>query len=256
MRIIDLSHTLRDKDPADPEGFRPEIRYVEHLEGMKQMRDFLGVSSSDLRVSGGLGWAIEHISMMSHSGTHIDAPWHYHPISEGRRARTISEAPLEYFYSDGVRLDFTWKEPGAKISSEDIAGELKRIGYSLKERDIVLIMTGYDKKIGTPQYFDNPGLTREAVLWLVDRGVRVIGIDAWSLDRSLRRQVEEYRRTGDPTVIWEAHFAGIEREYYQIEKLANLDALPKPFGFKVACFPVKIELASAAPARVVAIFED
>ena len=60
----------------------------------------------------------------------------------------------------------------------------------------------------------------------------------------------------DKGVIWAAHYAGIEKEYCHIEKLANLDKLPRPFGFKVACFPVKLTGGSAGWSRVVAIVED
>jgi len=65
----------------------------------------------------------------------------------------------------------------------------------------------------------------------------------------------EFEKTGDKSIIWEAHFAGREREYCHIEKLANLDKIPKPFGFKVACFPIKITGASAGWCRPVAIVE-
>ena len=58
--------------------------------------------------------------------------------------------------------------------------------------------------------------------------------------------IADYQRTGDGRFIWPAHFAGITREYCQIEKLANLDLLPRPHGFYVSCLPVKIERASAA----------
>jgi kynurenine formamidase len=57
------------------------------------------------------------------------------------------------------------------------------------------------------------------------------------------------------SIIWEGHKAGRIRPYYQIEKLANLAALP-PHGFMVSCFPVKIERASAGWIRAVAIVED
>lgn len=56
----------------------------------------------------------------------------------------------------------------------------------------------------------------------------------------------------DPSIIWEGHKAGRIQPYYQIEKLANLEALP-PFGFTLSCFPVKIERASAGWIRAVAI---
>ena len=104
-----------------------------------------------------------------------------------------------------------------------------------------------------PAYFQQPGLGRDEVLWLVDKGVRVIGIDAYTLDRPFVSMVADYERTGDGRHIWPAHFAGIEKEYCQIEKLANLDQLPSAHGFYMSCLPVKIEKASAAWCRAVAI---
>jgi kynurenine formamidase len=134
----------------------------------------------------------------------------------------------------------------------DLEGALDRIGYELRPRDIVLLQTGADKRLGSPQYFAQPGLGREGVLWLVEQGVRVIGIDAYTLDRPFASMVADYRKTGDGRFIWPAHFAGITREYCQIEKLANLDAIPRPYGFYVSCLPVKIRGASAAWCQAVA----
>ena len=145
------------------------------------------------------------------------------------------------------------KAPGEFITVDDLRTALDRIGYQLRPLDIVLLQTGADKRLGTPAYFGQPGLGREGVLWLVERGVKVIGIDAYTLDRPYASMVADYRRTGDGRFIWPAHFAGIEREYCQIEKLANLDLIPRPHGFYVSCLPVKIKDASAGWCRAVAL---
>ena len=55
----------------------------------------------------------------------------------------------------------------------------------------------------------------------------------YSLDRTFEATTREFRETGDGKLLWEADFAGIEREYCQIVKLANLDQIPRVFGFKV-----------------------
>src|SRR5262249_57399944 len=127
----------------------------------------------------------------------------------------------------------------------DLQEALQRIDYVLQPFDIVLIQTGADQRLGSESYFAQPGLGREGVLWLVGQGVRVIGIDAYTLDRPFAAMVADYRRTGDGRYIWPAHFAGIEREYCQIEKLAHLDQIPRPHGFLVSCLPVKVQGASA-----------
>jgi len=66
----------------------------------------------------------------------------------------------------------------------------------------------------------------------------------------------EYIEKRASPLLWPAHFLGREREYCHIEKMANLDKIPKPFGFKVACFPIKVEKASAGWVRAVAIIEE
>jgi len=120
----------------------------------------------------------------------------------------------------------------------------------------VLVQTGADKKWGTDEYFDaGCGMTRESTLWLIEQGVRVMGTDAWGWDRPFWAIREEFQKNGDKSIIWAGHFAGIDKEYCHIEKLANLDKLPSPSGFKVACFPLKITGASAGWSRVVAIFD-
>jgi kynurenine formamidase len=96
-------------------------------------------------------------------------------------------------------------------------------------------------------------VTAEATRWLFDRGVRVMGIDAWGWDAPLHMQAERAKERDEAGIFWAAHQADIP--YCQIERLANLGALPQT-GFDVACFPLKIVGGSAAPARVVAMLRD
>jgi len=105
----------------------------------------------------------ETISLSVHTGTHLDSPAHFGTKCEGRKPKTIDEIPLEWCYGDGVLLNFYNKKPGEEITKQDIENELQRIEYQIKQNDIVLIMTGTDKKWGTPRYFfEAPGLGREA----------------------------------------------------------------------------------------------
>lgn len=220
------------------------------------MKRIFGIKPSDLPLKG-QGWALEILKVSTHTGTHVDAPYHYGRESEGKPAKTIDEVPLEWFYGNGVVLDFRHKKPGQLITVEDLKKALNKIGYTIKPGDIVLLMTGANKCWGSPNYLNaHPGLSKEAVLWLLKKGVRVIGTDGWSLDRAFSAVVEEYQKTKDNRIIWEAHFAGVAKQYCQIEKLTNLDKIPKPYGFKVAAFPVKIKGASGAWTRAVAIVEE
>ncbi len=107
VQYIDLSIDLEADLPSDPPEMIPKIDYIDHQMGAEQMlRFFPGIKKEQL--PGGLGWAIEMISLTTHSGTHLDAPYHYHPtMDNGKRALTIDEIPLEWCFSDGVVLDFT-----------------------------------------------------------------------------------------------------------------------------------------------------
>src|SRR5439155_14535532 len=99
--------------------------------------------------------------------------------------------------------------PGDLITVDDLRTGLKRIACTLKARDIVLLQTGADKRWGSKDYFLQPGLGRESTLWLVEQGVRVIGIDAWTLDRPFADMIADFKKTGDGRLIWPSHFAGI-----------------------------------------------
>lgn len=255
FRMIDLSVPLEHHAVSEP--MPASIRYITHEgEGRQQIQQFFGVKPEDLAYSNGLGWAIEEIQAITHTGTHVDAPYHYAPTSEGKPARRIDEVPLEWCFAPGVVLDMRHKAAGDFITVADLQTALERIAYTLKPLDIILLHTGADKRIDRPEYFAQPGLGREGVLWLVEQGVKVIGIDAYTLDRPFANMVADYRHTGDGRFIWPAHFAGLTREYCQIEKLANLDQIPRPHGFYVSCLPVKIRSASAGWCRAAALVPE
>ncbi|HEV3257799.1 MAG TPA: cyclase family protein, partial [Gemmataceae bacterium] len=218
FRMIDLSVPLEHGAVSEP--VPTQIRYARHEQGLRQMQHLFGVKPEDLIDSNGLGWAVEEVQALTHTGTHVDAPYHYGPLSEGRLARTIDQVPLEWCFAPGVVLDVRHKKAGEFITVADLEVALRSIDYCLRPLDFVLLHTGADKRLNSPDYFAQPGLGREGVLWLVEQGVRVVGIDAYTLDRPFASMVADYQRTGDGRFIWPAHFAGITREYCQIEKLA------------------------------------
>lgn len=196
------------------------------------------------------------ISLSVHTGTHLDSPSHFGTKCNGKRPKTIDEIPLEWCYGDGVVLNFCNKKPGEEISQEDIENQLNRIRYQLKEKDIVLIRTDTDKKWGKPNYFfEAPGLSREATKYLVESGVKIIGIDCYSLDRPFMTMIKQYYKTKEKKYLWPAHFYGREKEYCHIERLCNLDKIPVNYGFKVCCFPIKLKGLGAAWIRAVAIVQ-
>jgi kynurenine formamidase len=250
VRVIDLSQALSNTTTA----FEPmphEIEYLDHRATVAVAEVKFGLGAEYWR--DGLVWAHERVTLTTHSGTHIDAPYHYHPTSAGAPARTIEDVPFRWLMGDGVVLELMHCDRRAGITADDVRRELDRIEYALKPYDIVLVRTDVSLHYGEPGYeLRHPGLRRDATAWLVDRGVRLIGIDAWGIDRAFDVMAEE-AKAGDHAQLWESHKFGADREYCQIEKLSNLAALPRPYGFQVLALPVKLERASGGWARVVAL---
>lgn len=201
----------------------------------------------------GLAISNETVTLTTHTGTHMDAPRHYGPLSGGRPARAIDEVPLEWCHGPGVRLDLRDVPAGEGITIDHLRAALVAARHTLAADDIVLLWTGADRLWGTREYLtDFPGLTGAATHFILEAGVHVIGIDAWGLDRPMQRMIDDYHATGDRSLLWPAHMVGREIEYLQLEKLAGLHALPGPTGFAVLCFPVRVTGAGAAWTRVVA----
>lgn len=255
-RFIDLSVALEAGIASDPPAMLPRIDYRDHRQTAPEVAGYFpGLAVDDL--PGGEGWAIEHLAITTHNGTHLDAPYHFHSTMDGgKRAITIDEVPLEWCFAPGVKLDFRHFEDGYVATAEDIARELARIGHDLRPLDIVLVNTAAGDRYGEDDYVSRGcGIGREATLWLLERGVRVAGTDGWSWDAPFVHTARRYAETKDASLIWEGHRAGMEIGYCHMEKLANLDQLP-PDGFIVVCFPYKIKGASAGFTRAVAILEE
>jgi kynurenine formamidase len=180
-----------------------------------------------------------------HVGTHCDARKHIVPTAGGPES-----IPLEWCVSDGVLLDFTEAEKGHRITPDEIEAELDRIDYELKERDIVLIHTGAGAYNTEERYrTDHPGMTAEATLWLIERGVRMMGIDAITFDPPVWAMFEQQH-------FWEAHRVMWDEEYWHLENLMNLEQIGRPHGFQLCVLPVKWLGTTAAPVRAVALVDE
>ena len=254
-KLIDISVSLTAGIASDPPGHRPEITYIDHQQSAEDVVAFFhGAKTDDL--PDGEGWAIERINASTHTGTHLDAPYHYaSTMDNGVRAITIDEVPLDWCFQNGVKLDFRHFEDGYVVTPDDIDAELERIGYEIQPLDIVVVNTAAGVRYGEDDYVSKGcGIGRDATLHLLNKGVRVTGTDAWSWDAPFVYTAQRFVKEGDPSVIWEGHKAGREIGYCHIEKLHNLEELPA-YGFKISCFPVKIHAASAGWTRAVAIMD-
>lgn len=255
-RIIDISVALQGEIASDPPGLEPKIRYFHHKQTAKEVcRFFPGLTPE--QIPDAEGWAIEHVQLTTHAGTHLDAPWHFASTMDGGRpALTIDEVPLDWCFQPGVKLDFRHLPDGYVATAADVEKELARIGHTLQPLDIVVVNTAAGARYGHDDYLPTGcGMGREATLYLTSRGVKITGTDAWSWDAPFVHTAKKFAETKDPALVWEGHKASREIGYCHMEKLSNLDQLP-PSGFMISCFPVKIKAASAGWTRAVAIIED
>jgi kynurenine formamidase len=255
-KFVDLSIYLENDVLSDPPAFAPKIQYFTHEHTFEQIEPFFpGLKKEDL--PDGEGWAVEMINLSTHNGTHLDAPYHFHPtMNKGERAITIDEVPLEWCFQPGVKLDFRHLPDGYVVTAQDVEAELARIGHALAPLEIVVVNTRAGSRYGNPDYvLAGCGMGYEATMYLLERGVRLTGTDAWSWDAPFVHTAKKYGETHDASLIWEGHKAGRDIGYCHLEKLHNLESLPAS-GFYISCFPHKIRGASAGWTRAVAIFDE
>ena len=254
-RIIDISIFLENDVISDPIGMQPKIEYIDHQTSVAGMTAFFpGLAKADL--PDGEGWAVEQIALSTHNGTHLDAPYHFASTMDGgKRAITIDEVPLDWCFQPGVKFDFRHFENGYVITADDVKAELERIDHTLSPLEIIVVNTAAGKAFGSDDYVDSGcGMGLDATMYLLERGVRLTGTDAWSWDAPFSFTAERYQESKNAAIIWEGHRAGRNIGYCHLEKLHNLESLPDT-GFTVACFPMKIRDASAGWTRAVAIID-
>jgi cyclase len=222
------------------------------IELLKQKLGF-GIDHRDFPE--GKGLSLYTYELTTHTGTHLDAPYHFGDINqEGKKAKTITEVPLEWCFGNGVLLDLESSDVKEAILKEEIIAKLEEINYHIQPFDIVLLKTGGDRYIGTPSYFTTfRGVSLEATEYLIDCGVKIIGIDSFGFDPPFSKMIGKYIEDKNVKYLWPAHFLGRKKEYCHIERLTNLNRIPKPIGFKVCCFPIKLSDSDAGWCRVVAI---
>ncbi|HEY0049807.1 MAG TPA: cyclase family protein [Pyrinomonadaceae bacterium] len=246
FRIIDLSVPLA---PCPSENVPVEIQYMDHRFGGAHLAQLVNIEQESL--CDGLGWASERVTAITHSGTHVDSPFHYSPVCAGEPSRTIDEMPLDWFWGAGVCITVDDKPQSRSIGVDEVEAFERQHDYRIKPGDIVLFRTGAGSRYGSPDYNRHGrGISPELIEMLCLKGVRVFGTDAWSIDPPYWLMQENISKHGTGAV-WEAHFAGRQREFCVIEKLSNLDKLP-PAGFWVSCFPIKVKRGSGGWTRAVA----
>lgn len=259
-RFVDLSIYLENDVLSDPPSLAPRIEYQKHQDTLPEFMKLLpGTKAEDYPDQEAA--AAEWVHLSTHNGTHLDAPYHFHSTMDGKDGEakpsiTIDQVPLDWCFRPGVKLDFRHFPDGYVCTAADVEAELNRVGHTLKPFDIVVVNTRAGSRYGHNDFLNaGCGMGYEATMYLLERGVRLTGTDAWSWDAPFSYTAKKFAETGDKSLLWEGHKAGRDIGYCHLEKLHNLESLPSN-GFTICCFPHKIRGASAGWTRAVAIFED
>ncbi len=213
MAIIDLTHPLTDAQDTYPST--PPSPAVE-------IRQHTNIAQS--------GYNLTRLAFGSHQGTHMDAPAHF--LKDGT---TVDKIVLDRFYGPARRVDLAPSrpiKPGSAITIEMLKPH--RAAFTPGAR--VIYRTGWDRHWGKKNYFQAyPSLTMDAVRWIVDRGIVVLGMD-----------------TPGPSEDWlECHNALLGAGIVIMENLCNLRKLPPKF--KLIAFPLNLPGLDGSPMRAIAV---
>lgn len=225
VRLYDLSQDVSRQTQMHPLHPRVEVY------------PFESHANSRLVLDTGFSYRSTLLIMSDHASTHVDALCHFDPDPD---APTIDRMPLHLFCGEAICLDFSHLPPRARITIDDLKGALDSAGLELREGDIVLLYTGhYERTAGTPEYLtDFPGLEPESARWLIEKGAKMFGSQAMSVDVP-----ERYH--------FPVHQVCRELGVTHIENIGPLAAVAGK-RFTLFGFPLRIVPGTGSPIRLVA----
>lgn len=263
-RLIDLTMKLGEdapKHPLHPRGplILPvgthEVTQHFYAPTWEQERPpvYGGLPEEEVCVPrGGSGWINEYILTCGHHGTHIDAGMHV----DGQSDEDAAQIPLEACYGPAVVLDVSDRvgdQDRYAVTVADLEHAERTVGERVRDGDIVLINTGWGRFAEGPQkdpdkyIFGWPGPAVEVAGWMIDRNVKLVGIDSTQLDHNA-------------VISCHANFFYRKRllgknNIYIVENLVNLSQIPTP-RFTFIGLPVPFVGSSGSPIRAVALISD
>jgi arylformamidase len=170
--------------------------------------------------------------MLTHTGTHLDAPAHI--LNDGS---TLEKLPIDAFVGQAAVIDVSGvtdriEKSGLLHAADDIA-----------ELDFVILRTGWESRWGDESYFSGfPTLSPDAAHWLTGWGLKGIGFDCISADPA---ETEDF----------DIHKIILGAGIIIIENLRGLDALPDA-TFRFAAFPLKLKDGDGSPVRAVGMWDE
>jgi len=210
VKIVDLSHSIHAEMPIYPGSEKPEIYrpYTIEKHGFNESK----------------------ISLFSHIGTHMDAPFHI--LQEGR---SLDRMPVEQFMGKAVVIDLS-HTPQRRVD----VGVIKRFEKNIENSDFLLLNAGWDRFWGTREYSRNyPVLTEDAASCLGGCRLKGVGGDMISVDETENETLP-------------IHHILLESEINIIENLTNLSFLQEA-DVTFICMPLKLEHADGSPVRAVGV---
>ena len=179
------------------------------------------------------GYSVERVTCGTHTGTHMDAPYHF--LEDGT---TVDKIPPSQLVGPAVVLDLRGEADGAILRAKSLEKHWPKKGRP----DVALLRTDWShKRAATKEYlYDFPGLEPAAAEWLVQRGVKGVGTDTLGIDPYSNQK-------------FEAHKVLLRKGIWILEALDHLDELAEGVEYTLVAAPLKISGASGAMARVLAI---
>lgn len=209
MKVIDLSHTIRGDMQVYPGDPSPTI-------------DRLFTVKKD-------GCNVTSLSFGTHTGTHIDVPFHY--LEDGLKVKDVE---VSTFIGKGILIDMTHKKFNEEINEQD----LKHFVEDIKGAEFIIFKTGMYKYYGNKEYFLQPYLSSKCADLIVELGVKIVGIDAASVDSISKGE-------------YPIHQIFLGSNVLIVENLTNLDSIKEKYGI-YSFLPLKVD-ADGSPVRAVVL---
>ncbi len=213
MKVIDLTLTISEKIPTFPGSPQPNFINWESIE-----KD---------------GYNLELLFLSTHTGTHIDAPFHF--VKKGQKIDQIMPKRL---VNEAVLIKIR-KGANQAITKTDIQKFEKKFGL-IDDGSTVIFHTGWQKNLNKKFYFlKNPGLATSAAKYLASKKINLVGIDSPSID--LGKDAK-----------FSVHHILAKNGILIVENLANLDKINSE-EFHLIVAPLKLKNATGSPVRAMAL---
>jgi kynurenine formamidase len=179
------------------------------------------------------GYNLELLFFSSHTGTHLDAPFHF-----DEKGFKIHQIPISRLISNAILIKIP-KGPNQLITKADIINFEKKF-KKIENNSTVILATGWQKNLEKKSFFkDNPGLSSSAAKYLISSNVNLIGIDSPSIDIGTDEKFSTHHILSKNNVLI-------------VENLCNLEKIPG-IHFKLIVLPLKLKDATGSPVRAIAI---